>query len=60
MTLDEMVKALDDRNLVKVSEATGVSYQTIRNIAIGKTLDPSISVFKKIEQYLVGGKNAGA
>ena len=55
MTLEQIVRALQDRNLTLVSEATGLQYQTVRNIARGITTNPSYVVCKKLEKYIAEG-----
>lgn len=55
MTIEQIVKALADRNLMAVSTATGIGYQTVRNIARGITKDPHYSVYKALNDYLKGG-----
>lgn len=52
MTLEEIKKALEHRNLNKVSEFTGIPYYTIHRIKDGKTQDPSYKVVDKLRDYL--------
>lgn len=46
--------ALDDRNLVKVAEATGLHENTVRNIAKGRGEAPSLATIEKLGNYLFG------
>jgi DNA-binding Xre family transcriptional regulator len=52
MTIDEIQKALADRNLQKVSDSTEISYYTIRRIANGEAKRPSYEDIEKIKAYL--------
>jgi hypothetical protein len=52
MTLEQIQKALEHRNLKKVSETTGIPYYTIHRIKYGKTTDPSYKVVDKLREYL--------
>jgi transcriptional regulator with XRE-family HTH domain len=46
--------ALDDRNLSKVAEATGLHENTVRNIAKGRGETPSLATIEKLGNYLFG------
>jgi len=49
----ERIKArLRDRRIYVVARETGLSYQGIRNILLGKTPNPSILTVKKLQEYL--------
>lgn len=52
MTLDQIKQALEDRRLSIVSEATGLHYNTLKNIRDGKNGNPSIKTLNKISAYL--------
>jgi DNA-binding Xre family transcriptional regulator len=52
MTLDQIKQALEDRRLNIVSEATGLHYNTLKNIRDGKNENPSIKTLNKISAYL--------
>lgn len=45
-------KALEDRNLSKVAEATGLHENTVRNIAKGRGEMPTLSTIEKLGDYL--------
>lgn len=54
--LDEQLarirKALEDRNLSKVAEATGLHENTVRNIARGRGETPTLATIEKLGNYL--------
>jgi len=50
-SLSEIVKRLSDRNIKIVSQKSGVPYQTLRLIAIGKTKRPSYMDMDKLRTY---------
>jgi transcriptional regulator with XRE-family HTH domain len=52
MTLDEIQKALQHRNLKKVAEYTGISYNTVWRIASDNAKKPSFEDVLKIKDYL--------
>lgn len=55
-TLEEQLarirKALEDRNLSKVAEATGLHENTVRNIAKGRGEMPTLATIEKLGDYL--------
>jgi transcriptional regulator with XRE-family HTH domain len=55
-TLEEQMsrirKALEDRNLSKVAEATGLHENTVRNIAKGRGEMPTLATIEKLGDYL--------
>ena len=51
LTLPQIREALADRNLTKVSEATGVNYHTIVRLANGSA-EPSYETVRLIVLYL--------
>lgn len=55
LTLDEIVERLNrkDVNYTHVQRETGLGYQTIRNIAMGRSSDPKLSTMMKLSEYLV-------
>ena len=53
MTIEEIRKGLADRIILKVSEATGLHYNTVRAIARGKTT-PSYLTAEILSAYLSG------
>ena len=56
LTLEQILKSLEDRNLSKVAEGAEVHYNTIISIKTGKA-KPSYDVLVKLSNYLTGGKN---
>ena len=57
MTLEEIKKALQDRIISKVAEATGLNPHTIYRIQKGKH-KPNIGTMKLLARYLKGEENA--
>lgn len=53
MTIDEIRKKLQDRNLAVVSERIGIHYNTLYRIAKGEG-NPNYETLKKLEAYLNG------
>lgn len=51
LTLSEIKKILEDRNLKVIAERTGVSYQTLWRITKGNAT-PSATTAEKISNYL--------
>jgi hypothetical protein len=45
-------KALEDRNLTKVAQSTGLHENTVRNIAKGRGGIPLLATIDKLSQYL--------
>ncbi len=52
MTLPEIRKALKDRRLSVLAEATGVHENTLRSIRDGRNQNPSWQVYNAIVEYL--------
>ena len=52
MNLEEIRHALEDRVPTKVAEATGVHYNTIRQIRSNPEANPTHKVMQKISDYL--------
>ena len=52
MTVEEIRKKLGDRVIRVVAERSGVNYQTVRNIAIGRTKNPKHKDIIKLTAYL--------
>lgn len=50
--LERIRKALEDRNLMKVAEATGLHENTVRNIAKGREETPTLATLEKLGNYL--------
>jgi len=57
MTIEDIRRALQDRRLGMVSEATGIHYNTLKSIRDGKTTDPKASTARILSQYLQGGRD---
>lgn len=56
MSLHNIRGALQDRRINVVSEATGLSRNTVSGIRSGKITDPSYSVVERLSDYLQGVK----
>lgn len=54
MTLEEVRRQLQDRNLRAVQRATGLSYSTIYEIKNNKIFNPNYDTYKKLVDYLRG------
>lgn len=54
--VQEIIERLRDRKLKLVAEKTGMSYQGIRNLIKGKTLNPSVKTIDKLREYLDANK----
>ena len=52
LTLEELRLALKGHNLFAVSRETEVAYNTIRDIASGKQVNPTYNTMKAIAEYL--------
>lgn len=55
LTLDQIRAALRDRRLAKVAEATGLHYNTIREIRDNPDANPTYKVIKALSDYLTRG-----
>lgn len=58
MTLAEIRAALQDRRVGKVAEATGLHYNTVRDIRDSRTDNPSYATLKALSDYLTAGASA--
>lgn len=56
LKLEEIQKALADRNLRKVARAVDLSYDTIWRVANGTVISVSYETVKKLSDYLEGNK----
>ena len=56
LTLSEIRKALRDRRVKLVAEATGLHYNTIREIRDNPDSDPKLSTIKALSAYLSENK----
>ena len=56
MTLQQIKDALSDRSPMKVTKATGLHYQTIREVRDNPLANPTYKVLLALSNYL-GGKN---
>lgn len=52
MTLEQIKKALEHRNLNKVSETTGIPYNHLWRIREGRVAEPSYRIIDSIRDYL--------
>ena len=57
LTLDQIRAALRDRRLSKVAEATGLHYNTIREVRDNPDANPTYKVIKALSDYLEGRNN---
>ncbi len=55
LTLNEIKEELQDRNLVKVAEGSGVNYNALCRLINGKT-KPMYDTVEKLSNYLEGKK----
>lgn len=56
LTLDQIRAALQDRRLFKVAEATGLHYNTIREIRDNPNANPTYKVIRALSDYLTRGE----
>lgn len=52
MTLDQIVSALQDRNLKEVERRTGIPYITLSRLRNGRTKHPEYETTRKLVEYL--------
>lgn len=52
MTLEQIQEALRDRMAVKVAEATGLHYNTVRDVRDNPEANPTYKVLKALSDYL--------
>lgn len=52
MTLEQIQAALRDRRPGKVAEATGLHYNTIREVRDNPAANPTYSVLRALSEYL--------
>lgn len=52
ITIEELRNLLADRNIKVVAENTGLHYNTVYNIATGKTKNPSYNIMITLMKYL--------
>jgi len=52
LTLEQIIITLGDRNWKRVSEGSGVNYQTVWKIARGNAGNVSYETVKKLSDYL--------
>lgn len=57
MTLDRIRQALSDRMPSKVAEATGLHYNTIREVRDNPDANPTYKVIVALSNYLEGRDN---
>jgi len=58
MTLEQIRQGLKDRRLDKVSEATGIHYNTIRYIRDNESANPTYRVMVALSDYLAAKHGA--
>lgn len=56
LSIEEITKELEKRNLTKLSYKTEISRQTLSGIANGTQNNPSYNVLKKLSDYLINNK----
>lgn len=56
LDLKEIRKLLADRRVDLVAEATGLGYNTVREIRSGAQMNPSYYSVKKLSDYFTGSK----
>lgn len=54
LTLEQVRAGLQDRRLSAVSEATGLSYDTVWRVARGKAICVSYDTVRRLSAYLQG------
>jgi len=52
MTVEDISRALADRRLSVISDATGIHYNTLRDIRDEKTKDPKHATVRALSEYL--------
>lgn len=52
MTLDQIISALQDRNLKEVERRTGIAYITLSRLRNGRTKHPEYETTRKLAEYL--------
>jgi len=57
MTLEQIRKALADRMPVKVADATGLHYNTIRDIRNNRNANPTYKVMLALSNYFESKNN---
>lgn len=57
MTLEKIREALQDRRIDRVSDATGLHYNTIRTVRDDPSANPTHRVMQALSDYLEGVKN---
>lgn len=54
MTLESIRQALKDRRVSMVADATGLHYNTVRDIRDNERANPTYKVIKALSDYLEG------
>lgn len=57
MTLPSIRDALKDRRLQVVADATGIHYNTLKNIRDNPKANPTWEVLRSVSDYLDGGQD---
>lgn len=60
LNLEQIRAELQDKNVMKVHKATGVGYQTIRNIRDDAASNPTHNTLAALSEYLEGRRAAAA
>jgi transcriptional regulator with XRE-family HTH domain len=55
LTLDEIKRRLEDRNLSEIARRVGMRRQQIWLVAAGHNTNPSYETIKRLSDYLTGG-----
>lgn len=58
MTLEQIRDALLDRRIDMVAEATGLHYNTVRDVRSNTNANPSYRVIKALSDYFEGKEDA--
>lgn len=54
---DHLRTLLEDRNITKVAEATGLSYSTINTLVRGTQMNPTADTLQKLTDYFEAQQN---
>lgn len=56
MTLEDISTLLQDRRVSIIAKATGIHFNTIRDIRDNKNANPTYRVITKLTEYLTNGR----
>lgn len=51
MTLEQIKKVLEGKNLARVSRETGIGYNYLYSIATGRRENPSLKIYQKLAEW---------